>query len=203
MELYSVLLIYGTFIELKSKIDGQKLVKWTEENFEYVRYNPRKNIDRYGLSITSLDGSLSGIPDLDSLYEYNLENGTTYQENDFTVPTDVYKNNKELQELLLPWKDYIFRTHIIKLNPGGYFPPHRDFFGLNIDSFRLISPLVNACPFVLEDKLLRMREGNMYFIDTAKVHQLFNSNTDPSYWLVVNVKLNKESLYVTCKDFKN
>ena len=30
-------------------------------------YNPRKNINRYGLSVTSLDGGYSGIPDLGKL----------------------------------------------------------------------------------------------------------------------------------------
>ena len=44
----------------------------TEEQFEYVKYNPRKDIDRWGLSLTSLDGEMSGIPDLDSLLEYNI-----------------------------------------------------------------------------------------------------------------------------------
>ena len=49
---------------------------------KWVQYNPRKPIARWGASITSLDGGTSGIPDLDSLKEYNKEHGTDYTEKD-------------------------------------------------------------------------------------------------------------------------
>ena len=78
--LYNCLVTYGLQIELSTKINGWEVMKWTEENFDYVRYNRRKDINRYGLSITSLDGGLTGIPDLDSLHEYNLENKTKHEE---------------------------------------------------------------------------------------------------------------------------
>lgn len=201
MDLYNSLVTYGAFTQLKFSINGKQLVDWTEKNYEYVRYNPRKDIDRYGLSITSLDGGVSGIPDLDSLHEYNTENNTTYEEQDFSVPTDVYNKNYDLQKFLEPWKEDMFRTHIIKLNPGGYFPKHRDFRGTRFDSFRLISPLFNPCTFILEDKILRWQTGAMYFLDTAKVHELFNTSDRPSYWLVVNVKLNDRSFLNTAHNF--
>ena len=89
-ELYTALSEYGDVFELRRELwNPDKFVQWTEDNFEYVRYNPRKNVPRYGLSITSLDGGVSGVPDLDSLYEYNKEHGTTYREYSFTVPTPV------------------------------------------------------------------------------------------------------------------
>ena len=63
LDLYSNLTAYGHFCPTKLHIrNPQKFVAWTEENFTYVRYNPRKPIERYGLSITSLDGGLSGNP---------------------------------------------------------------------------------------------------------------------------------------------
>ena len=69
-ELYTALSEYGDVFELRRELwNPDKFVQWTEDNFEYVRYNPRKNVPRYGLSITSLDGGVSGVPDLDSLYE--------------------------------------------------------------------------------------------------------------------------------------
>ena len=74
--LYLTLSNYGKVIPLRDEIkDPNKLITWTEENFSYVRYNPSKDIDRYGLSVTSLDGGLSGYPDLDSLTEYNFKMG--------------------------------------------------------------------------------------------------------------------------------
>ena len=44
---YVTLCTYGDFIELDITLkDPKKIVQWTEENFTYVKYNPRKNINR-------------------------------------------------------------------------------------------------------------------------------------------------------------
>jgi len=172
--------------------DVSSFLDWTEKNFTYVRYNPRKDINRYGLSITSLDGGLSGIPDLDSLREYNIENDVLYQEENFTTFTPVSKHSS-LQSVLNPIKDNIFRTHILKLGPGGFFPPHRDFRKSSVDSCRLIIPLKNFNPpgvnFVIEDRILHWVRGRVYFVNTAKLHYLFNGTTENSYWIVINCKL--------------
>lgn len=201
--LYSKLAAYGDFYPLRVNLDNPKeFVKWTEEKFQYVQYNPRKKIARQGLSITSLDGGLSGIPDLDSLKEYNMENNTSYSELDFKIPTPVY-NYDSLKNILDPFKNFIFRTHILKLMPGGFFPPHRDIY-FEFDSFRLIIPLDNINPpgvnFVLEDKILNWKKGTMYFVNTAKTHCLFNASNRNSYWLVVNVKMNVETFHLVSKN---
>ena len=57
---------------------------------DWVQYNPRKNIPREGLSVTSLDGGLSGVPDLDSIREYNIKNNTSLDETSFTTKTEVW-----------------------------------------------------------------------------------------------------------------
>jgi hypothetical protein len=198
IDLYNHLTVFGSFYATKHKMEDTKnFVEWTEENYNYVKYNPRKNINREGLSITSLDGKLSGIPDLDSLLEYNSENNTMYREKDFRTPTPVYYW-QSLKNLLDPIKDDIFRSHILKINSGGYFPPHRDFYGMRVDCFRIIIPLINCDPphftFLLEDKILSWTEGHMYFLDTAKMHYLFNTNSNPAYMIVLNVDLNKHSI---------
>lgn len=197
-DLYTKLTNFGSMIMLRNELeDPQGFVNWTEQNFEYVKYNPRKNVDRWGLSITSLDGGVTGLPDLDSLKEYNKEYGTSYDERSFNVPTPVLKN-ENLKNFLQPIQDKIFRSHILKLNPGGFFPPHRDYFGTKFGSFRIIVPLVNFNPpevsFVLEDKILNWRQGHMYFLDTAKMHYLFNCSFEPSYWLVLNLSTEEETI---------
>ena len=68
---YQTLTQYGNFIELDVTTNAEQLVSWAG-TFDWVKYNPRKDVNRWGLSITSLDGGLSGVPDLDSLYEYCL-----------------------------------------------------------------------------------------------------------------------------------
>ena len=204
-ELYSALSEYGDVFELRDKLrQPDRFVQWTEDNFEYVRYNPRKKVARYGLSITSLDGGVSGVPDLDSLYEYNKEHGTTYREYSFTVPTPVYEN-KDLKDCIQKWEKYMFRTHILKLDPGGFFPPHRDMRDLKFESFRLIIPLKEVNPpdvnFVVDGKILNWVPGRMYFVNTAKVHYLFNGCSYPSYWLVLNIKTSEESVNECFKSF--
>lgn len=199
--LYNTLLAYGSFIQLKNKISGPTFIEWTENNFDYVKYNPRKKIERYGLSITSLDGGLSGIPDLDSLMDYNKENNTNLEEENFDVPTPVYEQSNELQRFVEPYKEHLFRTHILKLDPGGFFPKHRDYFKDNFQHVRLIAALKNPCTFLLEDKVLHWQVGRLYFLDTAKEHVLFNATGSASYWLVINCKLNKESFDIIYNNF--
>jgi hypothetical protein len=181
-----------------------KFIRWTEENFDYVKYNPRKNINRLGLSITSLDGGVSGIPDLDSLLEYNKEHNTSYNERDFKTKTPVYDN--ELKQVLNPIESSIFRSHIIKIQPGGFFPPHRDFYGLNIDSFRLVIPLAYCNPptfnFIVDDKLQYWEDGYVYFVDTAKMHYLFNAGPLDTYLVVINCDLNENSVRYVTENFK-
>ena len=102
--LYNMLASYGVASRLNFKNSRfRAFVEWTENNFEYVKYNPRKDINRYGLSITSLDGGLSGRPDLDSLNEYNADQ-YPHEETDFNVLTDVYHKSADLQKLVDPGK---------------------------------------------------------------------------------------------------
>jgi len=203
LHLYQNLTAYGNVYPLKHKMeDTHKLVNWTEDNFEYVRYNPRTKNERYGLSVTSLDGGVSGVPDLDSLPQFNKENNTNYHETDFCKFTPVYEN-KKIQTILEPIKDSIFRTHILKFKPGGFFPPHRDTTRDVFDTFRLLIPLKNTVPpafnFIVDGVLQYWTQGVVYFVDTAKMHYVFNcSNSSSSYMLVINTKLTEETVnYVT------
>lgn len=197
MSLFTDLVAYGDQIELTPFIDGPEYIQWTETNFQYVRYNPRKSINRWGLSITSLDGGTSGIPDLDSLFEYNEDNNTSYTERDFNQPTLAFEYDP-LKKMIAPWQDHIFRSHILKLGSGGFFPPHRDMRKSEVDSFRLIVPLQHTSTpevnFVIDSTILNWKQGHLYFVNTAKMHYLFNASLQPSYWLVFNIDCNQQSI---------
>jgi len=201
-QLYNHLCQYGSVYNLSLFMrDSRSFVDWTEDNFNYVTYNPRKKINREGLSITSLDGGVTGIPDLDSLYEYNSDNSTSYTELDFNVKTPVF-DHPDLQKTIGVFEKHMFRTHILKLNPGGFFPPHRDLVS-EFNSFRIIVPLLNVNPpwvsFVVDGVVQHWEEGVMYFVDTAKLHYLFNSSFSPSYWIVLNVQTTPESVDTVLK----
>lgn len=204
--MYNYLSAYGSVYETTHRLnEPEKFVKWTEKNFTYVRYNPRKDVNRYGLSLTSLKGELDGVPDLDSLYEYNNENNTSYNERDFKTFTPIYEY-QDLQKCIKPIEKYLFRSHILKLGSGGFFPPHRDFHGMNFDSFRIVIPLANMDPpsftFIVDGEVQHWNHGSFYFVDTAKMHYLFNAGFSNVYMLVLNVDLNEDTVNFITKKLK-
>lgn len=198
--MYSSLVHMGNCFDLwTGQEDGnlesiQSFVK--SKTLEWYRYNPRKSIERYGISCTSLNGEIeSPHIDLDSILEYNRENGTTYTELSFDKPTKYYS-------LIQPWihglEPHICRSHILKLKPGAFFPIHRDIRRVDIISFRLFLPILNCnlpqMAFILDDKIQRFDHGRLYFINTSLSHALTNFSMKDSIFGVINVKLNEDSV---------
>jgi hypothetical protein len=202
-ELYSILARYGNCYQLNvSGNTGQLIEDLKQFDNDWKPYNPRKGVNREGLSITSLDGGLSGIPDLDSIYEYNLHHNTRVNEHSFKTKTPVYR-------YCAPWLDfiepYMSRTHLIRLHGGGYFPIHRDNKTVEISNFRLFIPIKNCgypdMTFVLDRQMLNFNEGAVYFLDTCKEHYLFNSGLNSvSTFMVVNVELTEEAVRAVLKN---
>lgn len=195
---YLTLSNYGDFIELDMFLkDPVGIARWTEENFSYVRYNKNKPIDRWGLSITSHNGGVSGEKDLDSFYH---PTGKAPDEMDFTVKTPVC-DHPEIKKLCDYWGEHLGRSHLLKLNSGAFFPPHRDHRSANLETFRIIVPLQNFdypdFTFCLEEKILRWKGGRAYYLNTSKVHHLFNCSGLPSYWIVLNIATNEDSVMRT------
>lgn len=194
---YQTMALYGQQLKTRFYINPDNFLDWVYDNFKWVQYNPRKQINRYGLSITSLNGEVDGIPDLDSLREYNQENNTNYNEKDFKTRTPVAEY-PELKDILDQFGDSVFRTHILRLDPGGFFPPHRDHKEPFIDSFRLIVPLqyTNApyFNFIIDGKITNWDSGFVYFADTTKEHYLFNGGGHPSYWIILNIENNAKNV---------
>ena len=193
---YGEFLTYGDFIPLSLRCDVNKLFKEIKD-FKFSQYNPRKNIPRYGLSITSIDGKVNGI-DLDSLYELSKETGIDYDEDSFTTLTDVYYNSEEVRKLVDPFKPWLCRSHFLNFKRGGYFPPHIDNYRFGEQRFmRLLVPLRKCNPpnmyFMYEDKPLNFNEGYTYFLNTNKRHAIFSYREDTTM-LVMNIKCCDESI---------
>jgi|SRR6056300_1668792 len=194
--MYNNLLSFGDVIELRLKCNVSKLLD-NIKPLEWKQYNPRKEINRYGLSVTSLDGSMNGI-DLDSIAEYNKENNTSYNESSFKTFTEVYHKCDETKKLVEPFKPWLWRTHFLNFRRGGYFPPHRDMRKIDKqESFRILVPLKSCNPpslyFMLEEKPLHFSMGSAYFVNTNKMHTIF-SFEDTAYMLVMNVQCTDDSL---------
>lgn len=197
MRLYSALTRYGSSYKLKIKLNEKKFMNdlLLYENM-WKKYNPRHKVERYGLSITSLDGEFHGIPDLDSLLQYNRENNTTYTELDFVKKTSLYNYAVDVFKHFEP---HVCRSHVIKLATGGFFPMHRDANEIDIKSFRLFIPLHSCNPptmhFVLNGKTLNFEYGYVYFIDTCLEHLLFNASySHDAYFIVANIALVENSV---------
>ncbi len=137
---------------------------------QWKTYNPRKNIARWGLSITSLDGEMLGVPDLDSIYEYNNLNQTQFSESNFNVKTKLGQQFSNFIDRV-----DIGRSHIIKLGSGGFFPFHRD---LDQNTFRVIYCIDQCHPnnfvWLQGDQALRLGDSNWYIINTKKAHAVFS-----------------------------
>ena len=123
--MYSSLLSFGDLIPLNLKCNVQKLMLQIKD-FEYQKYNPRKDIPRYGLSITSLKGELDGI-DLDSIKEYNKENGTNYDELSFKEFTEVYHSSSEIQKIVNPFKEHIGKVSLTNVSKRWLFSTTQRF----------------------------------------------------------------------------
>jgi len=186
----------GDIVPLDFCLDIKQLEKELSQfENDWKQYNPRKPNNRQGLSITSLDGKLSGVPDLDSLFEYNKQHNTNINEVDITVKTPVASNISVIQRLLDVF-DTLGRSHFIRLNTGGFFPPHRDGKILDITCFRVLTLCHNCTPsqftFMHEDKIIKLEPGRPYFINTRKMHSVF-SYVDNSVQCVLNVPLTKNN----------
>lgn len=162
-------------------------------------YQPHKlPNNRHGLSVTSLDGQYSGEPDLYSLREYYSLTGKSYNEIDFKIRTNVVAFIPELNPLLDFFEPNLGRVHFLRLDKGGFFPPHRDNGAIiDVPTFRILVPIsnfsTNCMKWTYEDKLLNLEPGATYFINTTKIHSLF-SFVDDCIMLVLNVVQSPEIL---------
>ena len=194
IHLLNKLSLLGNVIPLKLSVDCNQIIKSISKYKQHIKpYNPKKKgLNRYGLSITSLDGGFTGVPDLDCLLEYNKVNQTNFMESDFRKWTPFFQNCDTLKTTLEPFHKYIARSHILKLNKGGFFPTHRDmaFF-----VFRLFIPISNSTDyvFILDEKQQFFEKCKVYVINTWLRHSLF-SFTDNTLFTIFNIDLKTETL---------
>ena len=130
------------------------------------------------------------------MFEYNKLNNTNVTEVDINVKTSVANKIISLNPLLDIF-DTIGRSHFIKLNQGGFFPPHRDGKILEVTCFRILTMCHNCDPkqfvFLYENKKIDLEPGRPYYINTRKEHSVF-SYVDNSVQCVLNIPLTKENV---------
>jgi hypothetical protein len=195
---YERLLSFGNVIPLSIHCDPNKLL--TEiATFSKERYNAYKlDNPRYGLSVTSLDGSLNGT-DLNSLYEVFQHEHKLYDEMSFKTPTEVVRKSAETQKLIMPWLPNLGRSHFLFFKKGGYFPPHRDDRGSETQhTFRIVVPLAGCNPpsfyYIFDGQVQYLTHGYAYFMNTNLTHSVF-SYTDNAVMLILNVECTQDTYH--------
>lgn len=204
LQLYSQLFLYGDIVPLKFKINSEVLDKeLLSFKDQWVPYNVQKGErGRMGLSVTSLDGKMSGYPDLQSLYQYGQDTGLKVSENDFTQLTEVYDKVPSVRELLEYFKDHLGRSRFVRFKAGGHFPPHRDH-SLHFqmpDYFRLFVPLSNTGEdrlfFIYDNKIIPYEPGRVYLFNALKTHTVF-SVIDDTLTLALSLRLSQSAIAKT------
>lgn len=205
--LYNALVNLGNYYMLSPKIHmtsfEQEVAPFRDE---WRQYNSNKpHIPRKGLSLTSLDGSMSG-PDLESLREHNNRHNTRFSEEDFKTPTRVLEKMPSIREPIKDFLPFLGRTHLIKLGEGGFFPFHRDSQYMGANTFRLICLLsetdpINFC-FIYDEQKIKLEFERIYFMNTKISHSVF-SFTEGATFLVMNVILNRESVNCVIKHLES
>jgi hypothetical protein len=159
----------------------------------WPRYNPRKPIERYCLDLTQTP---YGNDNVSSLKEYNAATGNNFRNQDFTKLTEVYEKLPTVQKLLDPFKPWLGRSHIIRIDAGGYFPPHYDTVVVDDEVYdvRMIACInnidKNSFKWLHEDKAVPLETGQVWLANTGKPHSVF-SFTDDAIIMVANLRFDK------------
>lgn len=176
---------------------------------KWVLYNQYPNSpinNRWGLPITSHDGSVDSVDHLAKWHSLrkiskSQSDNKTYQdiyadESLFTKPTEVYYAIPEIGNIVDLFSPDIGRVHFLKINSGGYFPPHRDFPGHSPEWIRLLAVFGNCeshqYAHILDGNLRYPLPGKFYFINFQLEHCIF-SFTDSVYAVMLTVRLNQRT----------
>lgn len=161
-------------------------------------YNQNKDSvnNRWGLPITSHTGDVMDNYHLNSFGYMQKYHDVEMKEENFTEPTDVYYRIPQLGNLIDIFKPDIGRVHLLRVDQGGFFPPHRDFPGVGPEYFRLLAVFGKCRPenfvHMLDGKTMYPDPGHLYFVNFQLDHSVF-SFTDGLYALILTVKLNERT----------
>jgi hypothetical protein len=173
----------------------QQLVEF-QDNWCPYNIKKDKNNNRWGLPITSHSGDVMDNYHLNSFGYMQKYHNTLLQESDFTTPTEVYYKIPELRKLVDLFNPDIGRVHLLRVDTGGYFPPHRDFQGIAPEYFRICCVFGNCKNTdyvqILGQKPFYPDAGDVYFVNFQISHSVI-SFTDNLYNLILTVKLNQRT----------
>ncbi len=198
--LWNSLCNLGQTAKLKFKFDEHNVKKVLEEKFKdnWCPYNQKKDTvnNRWGLPLTSHTGDVMDNYHLNSFGYMQKYHDVEMKEENFSTPTDVYNSLPEVAKVIDTFAPDIGRCHFLRVDTGGFFPPHRDFPGYGPEYFRLLTVFGKCKPenfvHMLDGKPMYPDPGYFYFVNFQLDHSVF-SFTDGLYALITTVKLNERT----------
>lgn len=189
----------GDTVKLKLRFDTQSVMNKLEQfKDNWCPYNVKKDKvnNRWGLPLTSHTGDVLDNYHLNSFGYMQRYHNVEMKEENFTTPTQVYHALNEISDIVEIFKPDIGRVHLLRVDQGGYFPPHRDFPGAAPEYFRLLAVFGKCKPenFVhtLDGKLFYPDPGFVYFCNFQLDHAVA-SFSDGLHALILTVRLNKRT----------
>lgn len=194
--IWNTLCNMGNTIKLKWKINEHEVIEQLEQfKDNWCPYNVKKdaNNNRWGLPITSHSGDVMDNYHLNSFGYMQKYHDVEMKEENFTTPTEVYNKIPELAKLVDAFAPDIGRVHLLRVDQGGFFPPHRDFPGVGPEWMRLLCVFGKCKPenfvHMLDGKPMYPDPGYLYFVNFQLDHSVF-SFSDGLYALILTVKVN-------------
>ena len=186
----------GQTMKLKWKINEHEVLEQLEQfKDNWCPYNVKKDThnNRWGLPITSHTGDVMDNYHLNSFGYMQKYHDVEMKEENFTTPTEVYNKIPELAKLVDAFAPDIGRVHLLRVDQGGFFPPHRDFPGVGPEWMRLLCVFGKCKPenfvHMLDGKPMYPDPGYLYFVNFQLDHSVF-SFSDGLYALILTVKVN-------------
>ena len=189
----------GQTMKLKWKINEHEVLEQLKQfKDNWCPYNVKKDThnNRWGLPITSHTGDVMDNYHLNSFGYMQKYHDVEMKEENFTTPTEVYNKVPELAKLVDAFKPDIGRVHLLRVDKGGFFPPHRDFPGVGPEWMRLLMVFGKCKPenfvHMLDGKPVYPDPGYLYFVNFQLDHSVF-SFSDGLYALILTVKVNQRT----------
>lgn len=197
--LWNSLCNLGNVAKLKLHFDGYQVIEQLNAfKDNWCPYNVKKDTvnNRWGLPITSSTGDVMDNYHMNSFGHMQRYHSVEMKEEDFTTPTTVFDNVPEVAKIIDIFRPDIGRVHFLRVDKGGFFPPHRDFPGPDPEYVRLLCVFGNCkaenFAHILDGKLIYPDPGYLHFINFQLDHSVF-SFSDGLYALILTVRLNQRT----------
>lgn len=175
----------------------QILYQWPANNSAWQRYNVDKHggqNPRWVLPLTSYDGSLHDITSRNSLRDMGVTN-----ESQLCQPTPVFRSVSEAQRIISLFRNRVGRCNILRADAGGFWPPHRDYYSMPPEYFRIVCWLNTDDPgdfhFNMDERRFQPQMGHFYYMNFQKTHSLF-SFTNSVYMMLLTLELVPDNVQV-------